>query len=86
MVPIRKLVIRCQIMRFPLIVLSISASAVSPLYPISFNFGERTELERPVLTATLRNDGERTVHVTDVIRTCVCANLELSTTNLPPAV
>lgn len=43
-----------------------------------------TELERPVQTATLRNDGERTVHVTDVIRTCVCANLELSTTNLPP--
>ena len=52
--------------------------------PSSFDFGERTEIERPVLTATLRNDGERTVHVTDVIRTCVCANLELSTTNLPP--
>ena len=54
------------------------------LSPSSFDFGERTEIERPVLTATLRNDGERTVHVTDVIRTCVCANLELSTTNLPP--
>jgi hypothetical protein len=52
--------------------------------PFFFDFGERTEIERPVLTATLRNNGERTVHVTDVIRTCVCANLELSTTNLPP--
>ena len=50
----------------------------------AFSFGTVSELERPVLTATLRNDGERTVHVTDVIRTCVCANLELSTTNLPP--
>lgn len=54
------------------------------LIPSSFTFGERTEIERPVLTAMLRNDGDRTVHVTDVIRTCVCANLELSTTNLPP--
>ncbi len=54
------------------------------LVPSYFDFGERTEIERPVLTATLRNDGDRTVHVTDVIRTCVCANLELSTTNLPP--
>ena len=54
------------------------------LFPDSFDFGEVTEIERPVLTATLRNDGERTVHVTEVIRTCVCANLELSATNLPP--
>ena len=52
--------------------------------PSEFDFGERTEIERPVLTATLRNDGDRTVHVTDVIRTCVCANLELSATNLLP--
>jgi len=54
------------------------------LSPAAFDFGEVTEIERPVLTATLRNNGERTVHVTDVIRTCVCANLELSATNLPP--
>ena len=39
------------------------------LSPFSFDFGERTEIERPVLTATLRNDGDRTVRVTDVIRT-----------------
>ena len=57
------------------------AIAISPRF---FDFGEMTEIERPVLTATLRNGGDRTVHVTDVIRTCVCANLELSTTNLPP--
>lgn len=54
------------------------------LLPSEFNFKPSSELERPVLTAMLRNDGDRTVHVTDVIRTCVCANLELSTTNLPP--
>jgi len=54
------------------------------IFPGEFDFGERTDIERPVLTATLRNDGERTVHVTEVIRTCVCANLELSATNLPP--
>lgn len=54
------------------------------LNPSEFDFGEQTEIERPVLTATLRNDSDRTSHMTDVIRTCVCANLELSTTNLPP--
>ena len=64
--------------------LALPASAAVVLDPAEFDFGERTEIERPVLTAALRNDGERTVHVTDVIRTCVCANLELSTTNLPP--
>ena len=64
--------------------LALPASAAVVLDPAEFDFGERTEIERPVLTATLRNDGERTVHVTDVIRTCVCASLELSTTNLPP--
>ena len=52
--------------------------------PLEFDFGDVTEIERPVLTAMLRNDGDQTVHVTDVIRTCVCADLELSTTNLPP--
>ena len=64
--------------------LALPSSAAVVLDPAEFDFGERTEIERPVLTAALRNDGERTVHVTDVIRTCVCANLELSATNLPP--
>ena len=54
------------------------------LEPGEIDFGEVTEIERTVLTAMLRNDGDRTVHVTDVIRTCVCAKLELSATNLPP--
>lgn len=66
-------------------VFAVTAIAVS-LDPAEFDFGKRTEIKRPVPTATLRNDGERTVHVTDVIRTCVCADLKLSTTNLPPAV
>ena len=64
--------------------IALSASAAVVLDPAEFDFGERTEIERPVLTATLRNDGDRTVRVTDVIRTCVCADLELSATNLPP--
>ncbi|MBQ3807016.1 MAG: DUF1573 domain-containing protein [Kiritimatiellae bacterium] len=64
--------------------LALPASATIVLDPAEFDFDEATEIERPVLTAALRNDGERTVHVTDVIRTCVCANLELSSTNLPP--
>ena len=61
-----------------------SATSIVILSPSSFDFGEVTELERPVLTATLRNDGDKIVHVTDVVRTCVCADLDLSTTNLPP--
>lgn len=63
---------------------SVESPSLTSLHPSAFDFGERTEIERPVLTATLRNDGDRTVHVTDVIRTCVCADLEISTTNLPP--
>ena len=45
------------------------ASASLFLLPAEFDFGEVTEIERPVLTATLRNDGDRMVRVTDVIRT-----------------
>ncbi len=37
--------------------------------PASFDFGERTELERLVPTATLENDGDRTAPVTDLART-----------------
>ena len=75
-----------RIVEIPLFLIPAFASAFLLISPTEFDFGERTEIERPVLTATLRNDGDRTVRVTDVIRTCVCADLKLSTTNLPPAV
>ena len=54
------------------------------MHPHTLDFGPVSETSRPTLTATLTNNGDAPVNITDIVRTCVCADMAVSPTNIPP--